>query len=105
MPNTIARAITARPVPFGNLAQDPAQKSFLVHGGAGGIGSTAIALAHRMGARVITTVSSAAKAEACKSWGADVCIDYTTTDFVAAVKEATGGKGADVILCFCGGDC
>lgn len=89
---------------FGNLAENPAEKTFLVHGGAGGIGSTAITLAHRMGAKVITTVSSAAKAAACTRWGADVCIDYTKIDFVAAVMKATGGKGADVILCFCGGD-
>jgi len=53
---------------------------------------------------VITTISSEEKAEAVKRFGADVAINYKTEDFVEKVKEATDGKGADVILCFIGGD-
>ena len=48
-------------------------------------------------------VSSAAKAAAARRFGAAVAIDYTQDDFVAATREATGGKGADVVLCFLGG--
>ena len=48
-------------------------------------------------------MSSAAKAAAARRFGAAVAIDYTQDDFVAATKEATGGKGADVVLCFLGG--
>jgi len=88
----------------GNLLENPEQKTLLVHGGAGGIGSTAIALAHRMGAKVITTISSESKAEAVKRFGADVAINYKTEDFVERVKEETDGKGVDVILCFIGGE-
>ena len=53
---------------------------------------------------VITTAGSAEKCEACRKLGADVAINYKTEDFVAATKEATGGKGADVILDMVGGD-
>ena len=88
----------------GNLLDRPGEKTLLVHGGAGGIGSTALALAKAFGVRTLTTVSSAAKAEAARSFGADVAIDYTSTDFVAAAREATGGRGVDVVLCFVGGD-
>jgi len=88
----------------GNLLDRPQEKTLLVHGGAGGIGSTAIALAHRMGARVITTVSSEEKAEAVRRFGADHAINYKTEDFVEHVKKITDGHGADVILCFIGGE-
>jgi NADPH2:quinone reductase len=53
---------------------------------------------------VIVTAGSAEKCEACRKLGADVAIDYKTEDFVAAVKQATGGKGANVILDMVGGD-
>lgn len=89
---------------FGNLLERPTEKSLLVHGGAGGIGSTALALASLLGVRTITTVSGAAKAEAASRFGAAVAIDYTQADFVAATRAATGGKGVDVVLCFLGGD-
>lgn len=89
---------------FGNLITNTKDKSMLVHGGAGGIGFTAITLAHHFGARAITTISSESKAQAVTKWGADVVIDYTKEDFVARVKETTGGQGVDAILCFIGGD-
>jgi NADPH2:quinone reductase len=79
-------------------------ETLLVHGGASGIGTTAIQLAKAFGARVIVTAGDAAKCEACRKLGADVAIDYRAEDFVAAVKEATGGAGADVILDMVGGD-
>jgi NADPH2:quinone reductase len=75
----------------------------LVHGGASGIGTTAIQLAKALGSKVITTVGSDEKADACRKLGADVAINYNTTDFVAATREATG-KGANVILDMVGGD-
>ena len=77
---------------------------FLVHGGSSGIGTTAIQMAAAFGARVFTTVGSADKAEACRALGAEVAINYHEADFVAEVREATGGRGADVILDMVGGD-
>jgi putative PIG3 family NAD(P)H quinone oxidoreductase len=79
-------------------------ETFLVHGGTSGIGTTAIQLAKAFGARVITTAGSAEKCEACRKLGADLAINYKTDDFVAATKEATGGKGVDLILDMVGGD-
>ena len=78
-----------------NLHSD---ETLLVHGGGGGIGTTAIQLAKAVGARVLTTVGSAAKAEACEQLGADKAINYREEDFVARVHELTDGHGADVIL-------
>jgi NADPH2:quinone reductase len=76
----------------------------LVHGGTSGIGTTAIQLAKAFGARVAATAGSADKCEACRALGADRAIDYKSEDFVAAAKEATGGRGVDVILDMVGGD-
>ena len=73
-------------------------ETLLVHGGAGGIGTFAIQLAHAVGARVLTTAGSEAKLEVCRSLGADVAINYKEQDFVEEVAAATDGKGADVIL-------
>jgi putative PIG3 family NAD(P)H quinone oxidoreductase len=73
-------------------------ETFLVHGGAGGIGTFAIQLVHQLGARVITTAGSPEKLAICRELGADVTIDYKQQDFVEAVREATDGHGADVIL-------
>jgi putative PIG3 family NAD(P)H quinone oxidoreductase len=73
-------------------------ETLLVHGGAGGIGTFAIQLAHALGARVATTGGTAEKLEFCRSLGADVTIDYHEQDFVEVVREATGGRGADVVL-------
>lgn len=76
----------------------------LIHGGTSGIGTTAIQLAKAFGARVIATAGSDEKCEACRKLGADVAVNYKTEDFVAATKQATGGKGANVILDMVGGD-
>ena len=70
----------------------------LVHGGASGIGTTAIQLAKALGAKVLVTVGSKEKAERCVELGADAAIDYRTEDFVERVHELTDGHGADVIL-------
>jgi NADPH:quinone reductase-like Zn-dependent oxidoreductase len=75
-----------------------AGETLLVHGGAGGIGTMAIQLAHALGATVVTTAGSAEKLEVCRSLGADVAVSYKDADFVTAVADATGGRGADVIL-------
>ncbi|GAA1780084.1 NAD(P)H-quinone oxidoreductase [Nocardioides hankookensis] len=73
------------------------QETLLVHGGAGGIGSFAIQLAHQLGSRVVTTAGSADKLAACTALGADVAINYRDQDFVEVVAEQTDG-GVDVIL-------
>ncbi len=75
-----------------------AEETLLVHGGAGGIGTMAIQLAHALGARVVTTAGSAEKLELCRSLGADVVVNYREQDFVEEVRRATEGRGADVIL-------
>ncbi|TIC82696.1 NAD(P)H-quinone oxidoreductase [Nocardioides sp. GY 10127] len=72
--------------------------TLLVHGGAGGIGSFAIQLAVASGVRVLTTAGSAEKRAFCRSLGADVVIDYREEDFVEVVREATDGRGVDVVL-------
>ena len=76
----------------------------LVHGGTSGIGTTAIMLAKAFGAKVITTAGSAEKCAAAKKLGADVAVNYKTEDFVAKTKEATDGKGANLIVDIVGGD-
>lgn len=73
-------------------------ETLLVHGGAGGIGTFAIQLAHALGARVITSAGSSEKLEICRSLGADITINYKDQDFVDEVKAATDGAGVDVIL-------
>jgi len=78
-------------------------ETLLVHGGSSGIGTTAIQLAAAFGAYVVTTAGSPEKCAACLALGADRAINYRSEDFVVAVKEATGGKGADVILDMVGG--
>ncbi|MDR7038860.1 putative PIG3 family NAD(P)H quinone oxidoreductase [Methylobacterium sp. BE186] len=75
-----------------------AGETFLVHGGSSGIGSTAIQIAKRHGARVFATAGSAEKCRFCEALGADAAIDYREADFVEAVKGLTEGKGVDVIL-------
>jgi NADPH2:quinone reductase len=81
-----------------------AGETLLIHGGSSGIGTTAIMLAKQFGAKVIVTAGSPEKCEACRKLGADVAIDYNREDFVAATKQATGGKGAELILDMIGGD-
>ena len=79
-------------------------ETFLVHGGASGIGTTAIQLARAHGARVFATAGTAEKCAACERLGAERAINYRNDDFVAIVKEETGGAGADVILDMVGGE-
>ena len=121
----VAAAINALPIPNGlsmveaaaipetfftvwtNVFQRGALKAgetLLVHGGTSGIGTTAILLGKAFGAKVIATAGSAEKAARCIEIGADVGVDYRTEDFVARTKEATDGRGADVILDMVGGD-
>ena len=76
----------------------------LVHGGTSGIGTTAIQLAKAFGAFVVTTAGSDEKCRAAERLGADAAVNYKQADFVEAVKEATNGHGADVILDMVGGD-
>jgi NADPH2:quinone reductase len=73
-------------------------ETLLVHAGAGGVGHVAIQLAKQAGARVITTVSSAEKADFVRGLGADIVINYRQEDFVEAVLQHTLGQGADVVL-------
>ncbi|MBL28599.1 MAG: NAD(P)H-quinone oxidoreductase [Rhodospirillaceae bacterium] len=73
-------------------------ETFLVHGGSSGIGTTAIQLASAFGARVFATAGSAEKCRACEDLGAERGINYKDEDFVAVVKEATDGRGVDLIL-------
>lgn len=75
-----------------------AAHTVLIHAGAGGVGHVAIQLAKLQGARVITTVGSAEKAELARRLGADEVINHRAEDFVAAVNALTGGAGADVVL-------
>jgi putative PIG3 family NAD(P)H quinone oxidoreductase len=78
-------------------------ESFLVHGGSSGIGTMAIQLAARAGARVFTTAGTAAKLDVCRELGADVGINYRDEDFVERVKAETDGRGVDVVLDNMGG--
>jgi NADPH2:quinone reductase len=79
-------------------------ETLLIHGGSSGVGTMAIQLAKAFGSKVIVTVGSQEKADACLKLGADRAINYKTEDFVVEVKAATGGHGADVILDMVGGD-
>ncbi|MDO8072293.1 NAD(P)H-quinone oxidoreductase [Janthinobacterium sp. SUN176] len=79
-------------------------ETLLVQGGTSGIGVTAIQLAAALGHRVFATAGSDEKARACEALGAERGINYRTEDFVAVVKDLTGGKGVDVILDMVGGD-
>jgi len=81
-----------------------AGQQFLVHGGTSGIGTTAIQLAHVMGARVFTTAGTDEKCRICEQLGADVAINYRTNDFVECVQSHTNGRGVDLILDIIGGD-
>ena len=76
----------------------PQGGSVLVHGGGSGIGTTTIDLVKRAGGTVITTAGSAEKCARCTELGADAVANYKEDDWVAIAKEATGGKGVDVVL-------
>ncbi len=79
-------------------------ESFLVHGGSSGIGTTAIQLAKARGATVFATAGSKEKCAACEELGATLAVNYREQDFVEVLKEATDGKGIDVILDMVSGD-
>jgi NADPH:quinone reductase len=78
-------------------------ETILVHGGAGGVGATAIQLAKLFGSQVVATAGSAEKCAFCRTLGADHAIDYKTHDFFAEVKALTAKRGVDVILDIVGG--
>lgn len=79
-------------------------ETILIHGGTSGIGTTAIQLAKAFGATAIATAGSDEKCEACRKLGAAHAVNYRTQDFVVETKQATGGKGANVILDIVGGE-
>lgn len=79
-------------------------ETVLVHAGAGGVGSATIQLATAAGASVIAVVGGPAKADVARRLGAHVTVDRHTEDFIAVVKERTGGRGADVVVDPVGGD-
>jgi len=81
-----------------------AGETALFHGGASGIGTTAIQLAAARGARVFATAGSDDKCRACEDLGAERCINYHTEDFVEVVNTITDGRGVDLILDIIGGD-
>jgi len=87
-----------------NRAQLQPGETLLVHGGASGIGTTAIQLAKAFNAKVIVTAGSKAKCEFCLQLGADAAINYKEQDFVEDIKQLTGNQGVDVILDIIGGD-
>ncbi len=81
-----------------------AGETLLVHGGSSGIGTTAIQLGRAFGARVVVTAGSHEKCEACRGLGAEMAVNYRERDWVANLREATGGRGVNVILDMVGGD-
>jgi putative PIG3 family NAD(P)H quinone oxidoreductase len=80
---------------LGGLAEGGA---LLVHGGGSGIGTAAIQLAKAAGATCVVTAGSEGKCERCLALGADAAVNYRTGDFATAAREATGGRGVDVVL-------
>jgi putative PIG3 family NAD(P)H quinone oxidoreductase len=81
-----------------------AGETVLIHGGASGVGTAAIQLAHQAGCRVLVTVGAADKAEFCQSLGAEAAINYKQVDFAEGVQAHLGKAGVDVILDIVGGD-
>ncbi|HEX7813162.1 MAG TPA: NAD(P)H-quinone oxidoreductase [Burkholderiales bacterium] len=79
-------------------------ESLLVQGGSSGIGVTAIQLGRAFGHRVFATAGSEEKCRQCEALGAERAIDYRKEDFVEVIRQATGGRGVDVILDMVGGD-
>jgi len=111
VPDGVATDVAACvPVPFGTaddclfeFGRLQAGETVLVHAGASGVGIAAIQLAKRAGARVLATASSSGRLDRLAGLGLDHGIDYTATDFVEAVRTATDGAGADVIVDSVGG--
>lgn len=89
--------ITAHDNLFTRARLQPGE-AVLIHGGAGGVGTAAIQLAHTYGCRVIATAGGPAKVLACLELGADGGINYNTEDFVVRTLDETGDAGADVVL-------
>jgi putative PIG3 family NAD(P)H quinone oxidoreductase len=79
-------------------------ETLLVHGGSSGIGTMAIQLASAFGARVLVTAGSAEKCDACRRLGAEVAVNYREGDWAAALRDANGGAGVNVVLDMVGGD-
>ncbi len=88
----VACTVWSNAVMLGRLSKGDV---FLVHGGAGGIGTHAIQVGKALGATVVTTAGSAERCASCQEWGADIAVNYREQDFVEAV---TAAGGADVIL-------
>jgi NADPH2:quinone reductase len=93
--------VWANLVELGHLSRG---ERVLVHGGSSGIGLAAIELAKLRGAQCLVTVGSDDKAKFCREFGAAAAINYRSEDFVARVRELTGGEGVDVVLDMVGGD-
>ena len=85
------------------LARLPKKGAALVHGGGSGIGTAAIQLVRQAGGFVAVTAGSADKCARCRELGADLAVNYAEEDFVAAVRDATEGRGVDVVLDHIGG--
>jgi putative PIG3 family NAD(P)H quinone oxidoreductase len=79
-------------------------ETLLVHGGASGVGTTAIQLARAFDARVFATAGTPEKCAACERLGAERAVNHRSEDFVAVVREATGGRGVDLVLDMVAGD-
>ncbi|HWW57173.1 MAG TPA: NAD(P)H-quinone oxidoreductase [Sphingopyxis sp.] len=79
-------------------------ETVLIHGGTSGIGTTAIGLSKLFGIRTVVTCGSAEKCDAARALGADLAVDYSSEDYVEAVKGFTGGKGVNAVLDMVGGD-
>jgi NADPH2:quinone reductase len=88
---------------FQRCALKPGE-SFLVHGGASGIGTAAIQMCAALGARVFATAGTEEKCNACVALGAEHAVNYNEKDFVAEIRDRTEGAGIDVILDMVGGD-
>ena len=80
-----------------------AGETVLVHGGASGIGTTAIQMAKLMGVKIFVTVGSAEKADVCRDLGADLAINYKNQDFTKEVYDATKGRGVEAVIDIIGG--
>ncbi|MFV2144202.1 MULTISPECIES: NAD(P)H-quinone oxidoreductase [Isoptericola] len=78
-------------------------ETLLVHGGSGGVGSVAVQLGAALGARVVATAGGPERTARCRELGASAVVDHRSEDVVAAVREATDGRGADVVLDVLGG--
>jgi len=90
------QGMTAHYLCYSTYALKPGD-TVLIHAGAGGVGQLLIQIAHRIGARILATAGTVAKAEIARSAGADECIVYSAQDFEPEVKRLTGGRGVDVV--------